>query len=51
MTSINTTIPSAAHRNAPGGRSLARTTFRTSRLLEFCNRKELVAQTGLIRPL
>jgi Histidine kinase-, DNA gyrase B-, and HSP90-like ATPase len=29
--------------NAP---MLARATFRTSRLLEFCNRKELVAQTG-----
>jgi DNA topoisomerase VI subunit B len=26
--------------------SLERTTFRTSRLLEFCSRKELVAQTG-----
>ena len=26
--------------------TLARTTFRTSRLLEFCSRKELVAQTG-----
>jgi DNA topoisomerase VI subunit B len=26
--------------------ALARTTFRTSRLLEFCSRKELVAQTG-----
>jgi len=25
---------------------LERTTFRTSRLLEFCSRKELVAQTG-----
>jgi DNA topoisomerase VI subunit B len=26
--------------------TLERTTFRTSRLLEFCSRKELVAQTG-----
>lgn len=26
--------------------TLARTTFRTSRVLEFCSRKELVAQTG-----
>ena len=26
--------------------ALERTTFRTSRLLEFCSRKELVAQTG-----
>jgi DNA topoisomerase VI subunit B len=26
--------------------ALARTTFQTSRLLEFCSRKELVAQTG-----
>jgi DNA topoisomerase VI subunit B len=26
--------------------TLQRTTFRTSRLLEFCSRKELVAQTG-----
>ena len=29
-----------------GGAALERTTFRTSRLLEFCSRKELVAQTG-----
>jgi len=28
------------------GPTLERTTFRTSRLLEFCSRKELVAQTG-----
>ena len=28
------------------GPLLARTTFRTSRLLEFCSRKELIAQTG-----
>jgi DNA topoisomerase VI subunit B len=27
-------------------RSLARTTFKTSRLLEFCNKKELTLQTG-----
>jgi DNA topoisomerase VI subunit B len=27
-------------------RALEGTTFRTSRLLEFCSRKELVAQTG-----
>jgi DNA topoisomerase VI subunit B len=26
--------------------ALARTTFRTSRLLEFCSQKELTAQTG-----
>ena len=26
--------------------ALNRTTFTTSRLLEFCSRKELVAQTG-----
>ena len=26
--------------------TLDRTTFRTSRLLEFCSQKELVAQTG-----
>ena len=26
--------------------TLERTTFRTSRLLEFCSRKELIAQTG-----
>jgi DNA topoisomerase VI subunit B len=25
---------------------LRRETFRTSRLMEFCNRKELIAQTG-----
>jgi DNA topoisomerase VI subunit B len=29
-----------------GVAALKRTTFRTSRLLEFCSRKELVAQTG-----
>jgi DNA topoisomerase VI subunit B len=29
-----------------GVAALERTTFRTSRLLEFCSRKELVAQTG-----
>jgi hypothetical protein len=27
--------------------TLGRTTFRTSRLLDFCSRKELIAQTGL----
>jgi DNA topoisomerase VI subunit B len=37
--------------SAPDGRpaakaSLTRTTFRTSRLLDFCSRKELIAQTG-----
>jgi hypothetical protein len=26
--------------------ALGRTTFRTSRLLDFCSRKELIAQTG-----
>jgi hypothetical protein len=26
--------------------TLTRTTFQTSRLIEFCNRKELVNQTG-----
>ena len=26
--------------------TLVRTTFRTSRLLDFCSRKELIAQTG-----
>jgi hypothetical protein len=26
--------------------TLGRTTFRTSRLLDFCSRKELIAQTG-----
>ena len=26
--------------------TLNRTTLRTSRLLDFCNRKELIAQTG-----
>ncbi len=26
--------------------TLDRTTFRTSRLLDFCSRKELIAQTG-----
>ena len=30
----------------PAVATLERTTFRTSRLLEFCSRKELVAQTG-----
>ena len=30
----------------PAVSTLERTTFRTSRLLEFCSRKELVAQTG-----
>jgi DNA topoisomerase VI subunit B len=29
-----------------GTSQLERTTFRTSRLLDFCNRKELIAQTG-----
>jgi hypothetical protein len=29
-----------------GVAALERTTFRTSRLLEFCSRKELVAQTA-----
>ena len=28
------------------GPKLERTTFRTSRLMDFCNRKELTAQTG-----
>jgi DNA topoisomerase VI subunit B len=32
-------------RNA-GGPALERTVFRTSRLLDFCSRKELIAQTG-----
>jgi hypothetical protein len=36
-------IPSQAERASP---KLDRTTFTTSRLLEFCSEKELVAQTG-----
>jgi len=31
---------------AAANHSLTRTTFRTSRLLDFCSEKELVAQTG-----
>ena len=32
--------------NAMTAPTLGRTTFRTSRLLDFCSRKELIAQTG-----
>jgi hypothetical protein len=40
-------LPSAADQRKVGMSALApRTTFSTSRLLEFCSRKELVAQTG-----
>ncbi len=30
---------------------LDRITLRTSRLLDFCSRKELIAQTGAIAPM
>jgi hypothetical protein len=33
-------------RSRPIPTLLQRETFRTSRLIEFCNQKELVAQTG-----
>jgi DNA topoisomerase VI subunit B len=37
---------SPATRPVKGGSKLQRATFRTSRLLDFCSRKELMAQTG-----
>ncbi len=37
---------SAALQQAPVGAQLQRVTLRTSRLLDFCSRKELIAQTG-----
>jgi hypothetical protein len=41
-----TTTTAARGRPAATTRTLARTTFRTSRLLDFCSKKELTAQTG-----
>jgi hypothetical protein len=34
------------HASTPKKPQLKRTTFRTSRLLDFCSKKELIAQTG-----
>jgi DNA topoisomerase VI subunit B len=39
-------IPDLARRAKAAPARLGRTTFRTSRLLDFCNRKELIAQIG-----
>ena len=41
-----TSLPSPASQGKPSETRLKRETFSTSRLLEFCSRKELINQTG-----